>query len=84
MNKKKVDEILNIINLNLPNIEISRNHFGDDLSVLGLDSLTFIQIVVELEDKFSCEIPDSKLILSEMNTVNKIITVLDGLEKKYD
>ena len=41
-----------------------------------MDSISFIQTIVSLEEEFECEIPDSKLLISEMNTVNKIIDVL--------
>ena len=45
-----------------------------------MDSMTFIKIIVDLEEEFDCEIPDSKLLFSEMNTVNKIMQVLTEIE----
>ena len=39
----------------------------------------FIQMVVAIEEAFDCEIPDSKLIMSEMDTVEKIMAVLAEL-----
>lgn len=44
-----------------------------------MDSVSFIQMIVVLEDKFQCEIPDSQLLISEMNTAGKIINVLQKL-----
>ena len=43
---------------------------------IGIDSISFIQIVVALEDNFEIEIPDEKLMLEEMGTFNKITMVV--------
>lgn len=59
------------------------NQIENDLSDFGMDSIGFIKIIVDIEDEFACEIPDSKLIISEMNTVNKIYNVLTSILKKY-
>lgn len=59
-------------------------NFNDDFSQLGMDSIQFINFVVSLEELFDCEIPDSKLILEEMNTIDKVYSVLcsiSGCEK---
>lgn len=59
-------------------------NFNDDFSQLGMDSIQFINFVVSLEELFDCEIPDSKLILEEMNTIDKVYGVLcsiSGCEK---
>ena len=45
-----------------------------------MDSITFIKIIVAVEEKFECEIPDSKLLIGEMNTANKIFQVLKDIE----
>ena len=50
--------------------------FNDDFSQLGMDSIQFIQFVVSLEEIFDCEIPDTKLIIDEMNTINKVYDLL--------
>lgn len=46
----------------------------------GLNSIRFVQLIVALEGTFDVEIPDSKLILSEMNTLKKIYDVLVSLQ----
>lgn len=53
--------------------------FNDDLTAYGLDSISFIKLVVLLEETFNCEVPDSKLLISEMNTVKKILEVIEKL-----
>ncbi len=39
----------------------------------------FIRIVVSLEEEFECEMPDSKLLLTEMNTISKMTDVISAV-----
>mgnify|MGYP002675055069 FL=1 len=70
--KEKILEIVNSIQ----DIKVTVDQCDDDLLELGLDSIKFIQIIVSLEEAFKCEIPDEKLLLTEMNSVNKMLEVL--------
>lgn len=78
MKEVAVESILRVIN-SLDNIEVSTEQLDESLPNLGMDSISFIQIVVGLEEAFDCEIPDSKLLVSEMDTVQKIFNVLQEL-----
>ena len=78
MKEVEVEDILRVIN-SLDNIEVSTEQLGEKLPDLGMDSISFIQIVVGLEETFECEIPDSKLLVSEMDTVRKMFDVLQEL-----
>ena len=78
MKEVTVEDILRVIN-SLDNIEVSTEQLDEYLPDLGMDSISFIQIVVGLEEVFDCEIPDSKLLISEMDTVQKILDVLKEL-----
>lgn len=69
-------KILEIINENIDNVEVSFDQTDDDLSQLGMDSITFIRIVVAFEELFEIEVPDEKLLITEMNTINKMIDVV--------
>lgn len=53
----------------------------DSCSLLdrGMDSLHFIQTIISIEEEFECEIPDAKLVLSELDSVDKIIKMLKEL-----
>ena len=75
--KKRVIEI---VNSNLEYEKITMEQCEDDLLEYGMDSIRFIQIIVSLEEEFECEVPDSKLILVEMNTINKIYDVLISID----
>ena len=78
MKEITVEGILRVIN-SLDNIEVSTEQLDEYLPDLGMDSISFIQIVVGLEETFDCEIPDSKLLISEMDTVRKMLDVLQEL-----
>ena len=73
-----IKDILDVINES-DNLNISEAQVEENLSELGMDSITFIQIIVKLEEVFDCEIPDSKLLISEMDTVQKMFDVLQEL-----
>ncbi len=73
-----IEKILDVINY-LDNMDITPEQINEKLEDLGMDSITFIQIVVKLEEVFDCEIPDSKLLITEMDTVQKIFNVLQEL-----
>ena len=70
--------VLNIINT-IGKFKITQEQVEDNLPNLGMDSITFIQIIVALEETFECEIPNEKILITEMNTVQKIIDVLQTL-----
>ena len=78
MKEVSIESILRVIN-SLDNIEVSTEQLDESLPDLGMDSISFIQIVVGLEEAFDCEIPDSKLLISEMDTVRKMLNVLQEL-----
>ena len=57
----------------------------DDLTTKGMDSFVFIQIVVGLEVKYGVEIPDEYLSYHDLNTVNKMVEVIEiAMEVRED
>lgn len=77
MDKNTVlEKVVEIINLHLEENEITMAQVDEDLTKLGMDSMTFIRIVVSLEEEFDCEIPDDNLVMIKMGTVNEIMKVL--------
>lgn len=79
MQQENVEKVLAIVNENIKDANLTFENLNDKLIEFGMDSIMFIQIIVALEEVFGCEIPDSKLLFSEMETVNKIIDVLQDL-----
>ena len=49
--------------------------FSDDL---GMDSITFISIVVEVEDIFGITVPDDMLLMENFRNVDGIIKIIEG------
>lgn len=43
---------------------------------LGVDSITFIRLVVDLEDKFDFEVDDEDITLDNFATLSKILELL--------
>lgn len=75
--------ILKIINTVLQQ-PITLEQTEEDLSSLGLDSITFIRVIVALEEAFDIEIPDEILLITEMNTVSKMASVIAAvMDEKY-
>jgi len=68
--------IIKNINENSENKEAIELNIETDLMELGMDSITFIKIVVAIEETFEIEVPDEKLLITEMNTASKIIEVV--------
>lgn len=70
------NDIVNNVKIIEDVIEINNTQLDDDLIELGVDSITFIRIIVELEELFKIEIPDEKLLITEMGTIRKIVEVV--------
>lgn len=81
MKEITVKKVIEIINGIINDTEITTEQLNEDLYEFGMDSMMFIEVVVSLEEEFDCEIPDSKLLISEMNTVNKIYNVLISMKE---
>lgn len=57
-----------ILNINLKFIDCN-----DSLSdKFGMNSITFVKFIINLEDKFDIEIPDEYFVISELNSIYKI------------
>lgn len=78
MNAVTIENVLEVVN-STEKFEITAKQLEENLPDLGMDSITFIQIIVALEEKFVCEIPDEKLLITEMDTAQKMIDVLQAL-----
>ena len=73
---KTINNVLLILNKHIDSHIIGLNNIDDILTDLGMDSILFIQIVVALEEAFEIEIPDEKLLIPEMDTINKMLDVI--------
>lgn len=74
--------ILKVLN-DVETINVDETQLNENLIDLGMDSAEYIQIIVKLEEVFECEIPDEKLFLTEMDTVQKMMNVLQVLYDEW-
>ena len=78
------NKILKIINSNIEDVKIQPEQADEELFLIILDSIKFIQIMVALEDAFEIEIPDEKLLITEMGTLNKMAEVISAILDNKD
>lgn len=78
--RKDKNKIVEIIELNGATDSIM-NNLDISLKEVGINSLNFIKIVVELEKEFEFEFDDEKLAYKSFNTINDLI---DYVESKYN
>lgn len=81
--KAIINGILDIINENIENVNITHDQLDEDLSTHGMDSIKFISIVIALETAFEIEYPDDFLLITQSNTLNKLANIVsEVLDKK--
>lgn len=51
--------------------------YADMVDDMGMDSITFISIVVELEAKFDITVPDEMLLMDNFKKVEDIVAVVE-------
>ena len=73
MEKLIINIILKIVNKYIEDETISMEQCDEELALIGMDSINFIQIVTSLEEVFEIRIPDEKLLMSEMGTIHKMV-----------
>lgn len=65
-------------------IDMNILDFVDLIDDLGMDSITFITIVVEVENAFDIIVPDDRLVIENFRTLNDIIQVIESANAKVD
>lgn len=73
------EKIVEIVNELMKNVNIELSQLDDDLVEFGLDSIIFVQLIVEIEEVFQVDVPDKALYISELNTINKITKLVEIL-----
>lgn len=77
-----IEKIIEVLSATVDGINFDEISYDQDLTTIGIDSIAFITIIVALEEKFDCEFPDEKLLISELNTANRIYEVLKEIKKQ--
>ena len=60
-------------------VPIEQIAIEDELQSVGMDSISFIQIIIEIEKEFDIEFPDEKLLITEAGTINKLCDIVEAL-----
>lgn len=71
MEKKVISIISNILG-----VETEKISLDSDLNELGMNSLQFVKLVVELEIEFDMEFDDDDLVSTKLNTASKMINAI--------
>ena len=80
MKNEYVEKIAIIIDSIVEKININTLGPDDDLQQMGMDSISFIRIIVTIEEDFEIEFPDDYLLMDNMNTLNKITDIVMMLQ----
>ena len=65
-------------------VDIELIEYVDLSDDLGMDSLTFMTILVEVEDRFKITIPDEMLLIENFKCVDDIVNIVNTeLEKEH-
>ena len=78
---KMREEILELIVRLTGNVELRENDNFDLIEDDILDSLAFIQLISELEDKFDIEIQPTLIDVDTWRSVDGIVRMVKGLER---
>ena len=86
MNIKTIEKIeikqklLETIQALFPDSEVETDvlEYADLIDDLGMDSITFISIIVEIEDMFWITIPDDKLLIENFRNVDEIVRLIEN------
>lgn len=66
--------IKEVLELSKPVEEICND---DDLSELGMNSITAIELVVEVEEKYDFEFNDEDLLVDNFKTINRLVSYIE-------
>lgn len=81
MEPQSITSLLDIINRRFEDRPLAKKDIDLPLEEAGLDSFGFIQLIIDVEEEYGCQIPDSMLMLSELNTVTKIYELVCKLRE---
>lgn len=79
-------KIIYLLTTLIPTIEADADIFEyvDLIDDLGMDSITFISIVVEIESMFEITVPDDMLLIENFRNVDGIIQIIEDAKSVGD
>ncbi len=78
------NKVINIISALFSDAGVDTDmlEYVDLVDDLGMESITFISIVVEIEDRFDIIVPDDKLLIENFRKVDDIVTIISSEKRK--
>ena len=73
------DKVINIISNNVLNKEIVIDKNTNLVQDLALDSIVFIQIILDIETEFKIEFPDELLTMDSLSSLNTIVSIIKNI-----
>lgn len=73
------NEVIEILKQLVIHIDVEEYFLDNDEMIgLGLDSITFIKMIIMLEEKFQFEFDDETLLSTYFDTLSKLIDYIDS------
>jgi len=80
--EKEIREIiLHTTNTIMPINEASVN---TNLYTIGIDSMEYVKIIIEVENKFNIKIPDTELVIFKSGTIKNLSKIISKQIKTLD
>ena len=76
---EKISEVIQIVDEIVEEANVNGDMLTQDLREVGMDSIAFVKVIIEIEDRYDIEIPDKYLKIQDMNTIEKMVAVLEEL-----
>lgn len=83
MDKNEIkSKLIDILAVMFPDSGVDKDilEYTDLMDDLGMDSITFISIIVEIEDVFNIIVPDDMLLIENFRNVDSIIQIIEDVK----
>lgn len=74
-----IDKINTILTKNKINVKLNKSHLDQNMKQLGIDSITVMSIIVQIEDELGITLDNDKLV--NLKTVQDLIDAIDSINK---
>lgn len=75
---KYEEEVRQIIKNNInKEIDIDSIFIDTNLETVGMDSIGFVKLIVDIESEFDIEFPDDKLLFAQAGTIRELCNIIE-------
>ena len=65
-----------------PTRPIEEIDIDDDLQNVGMDSLVFVRLIVEMENKLDLEFPEEMMLITKARTIRQLCEVVRSIKEE--